>query len=107
MRSKCVEVLQDGVAVAQGATGEVHIGRAKGTPNRKTAEYKERIRLLLEKIEYEMDVQEDIKHLKPNERVDLYVKLMSYVCPKPETRTELHEELRRLRESIGMIVSNV
>ena len=60
-------------------TGNKYGGRQKGTPNRMTKE----LRVLLKDILYQEleQVQERLELLKPKERVELLIKLMSYMLP--------------------------
>lgn len=64
-------------------------GRPKGSGNKDTKKLRERITDLLD-----MNwgsIQDDLKELKPKERVDAYIKLLEYALPKLQ-RTELSTE---------------
>ena len=60
-------------------TGNKYGGREKGTPNRLTKE----LRTLLKNILYQEleEIQERLELLKPEERLELLIKLMPYVLP--------------------------
>ena len=61
-------------------TGNKYGGRQKGTPNRITKELRS---LLKDIMYYEIGaLQERLDALNPKERVELVIKLMSYVLPK-------------------------
>jgi len=55
-------------------------GRSFGTPNKRTKELKEKLRLVIEK-ELET-IDETLASLEPKFRLELIVKLMNYVIPK-------------------------
>ena len=57
-------------------TGNKYGGRHKGTPNWLTKE----LRTLLKNILYQ-DLEEIQERLKPKERLELLIKLMSYMLP--------------------------
>ena len=57
-------------------TGNKYGGREKGTPNRMTIE----LRTLLKDILYQ-ELEEIQERLKPKERLELLIKLMSYMLP--------------------------
>ena len=57
-------------------TGNKYGGRQKGTPNWLTKE----LRTLLKNILYQ-DLEEIQERLKPKERLELLIKLMSYMLP--------------------------
>ena len=55
-------------------------GRAKGTPNRTTAETKELLQAIISK---ELDkLGEMLELLEPNERINAVSKLLPYILPK-------------------------
>lgn len=80
-------------------------GRQKGTPNKSTQAIRERIAKLINITEDEIVVQNDISNLKPKDRVDFYVKLMSFVCPKP-IEQEDDKELNA-RKNLSLILSSL
>lgn len=64
-------------------------GRAKGTPNRTTAETKELLQAIISK---ELDkLGEMLEQLEPNERINAISKLLPYILPK---QTEIAIETR-------------
>ena len=64
-------------------------GRAKGTPNRTTAETKELLQAIISK---ELDkLGEMLALLEPNERINAISKLLPYILPK---QTEIAIETR-------------
>lgn len=64
------------------ATGIKTGGRAKGTPNRTTAETKE---LLQSIISNELDnILVLLQKLEPKERIDAVIKLLPYIVPKQQ-----------------------
>lgn len=69
-------------------------GRRKGTPNRVTAEQKRIVNELLED-EIIPQIKDSFADLEPKERWDVFIRLLSFVVPKPQnikfedvTRTE-------------------
>lgn len=79
-------------------------GRPKGTPNRTTAELREMITTLFES-KYE-DFTNALDELEAKEKVDAYIKLMSYIIPKKTenkfdfsslTDTELDSIINKLK----------
>ena len=60
--------------------GERPVGRQKGTPNKIIGTTKERILKIIDCIE--ANIEEDLAKIKPNERLDLYAKLIEFVIPK-------------------------
>lgn len=56
-------------------------GRTKGTPNKKTAEHRERAERVLHLIESD-HLEKDIKKLTPGQRMILYADMLEYVAPK-------------------------
>ena len=64
------------------ATGLKTGGRAKGTPNRTTAETKE---LLQSIVSNELDnILVLLEMLEPKERIDAVIKLLPYIVPKQQ-----------------------
>jgi hypothetical protein len=64
------------------ATGIKTGGRAKGTPNRTTAETKE---LLQSIVSNELDnILVLLQKLEPKERIDAVIKLLPYIVPKQQ-----------------------
>lgn len=61
-------------------TGQKFGGRKKGTPNKDTAQLRERIENLLE--DNWDEILEDMKQLSPKDRIDTYTKLLEYALPK-------------------------
>ena len=61
-------------------TGKKYGGRQKGTPNRMTKE----LRVLLKDIMYQEleKIQERFSLLEPKQRIELIIKLTSYILPK-------------------------
>ena len=61
-------------------TGNKYGGREKGTPNRMTKE----LRVLLKDILYQEleQLQERLELLEPKQRIELIIKLTSYILPK-------------------------
>tara|TARA_Y100000389_G_C17304040_1_gene434468 strand:+ start:225 stop:467 length:243 start_codon:yes stop_codon:yes gene_type:complete len=61
-------------------TGNKYGGRQKGTPNRMTKE----LRVLLKDILYQEleQLQERLELLEPKQRIELIIKLTSYILPK-------------------------
>lgn len=86
-------------------------GRPKGTPNKATREMKEIVATIVENnIER---LQKDIDSLTAKERLDVIVKLIAYIVPKPVsvkaeieqttelptmTLDELRERLKNMRD---------
>lgn len=57
-------------------------GRAKGTPNKVTANAKEWLTKLLDKNRKQ--IEKDLKQLEPKDRLQMLEKLMQYVIPKQQ-----------------------
>lgn len=58
-------------------------GRKKGTPNIITSALRGRMIDLLDIVEKQIISKKDIDNLDAKDRLDVYFKLMSYLCPKP------------------------
>ena len=69
-------------------TGRKFGGRKKGTPNKDTKALRERIEALLDDQWHQL--LQDIKQLKPKERVDMVIRLLEYALPKLH-RSEIRE----------------
>lgn len=68
-------------------TGKKFGGRKKGTPNKDTKKLRQKVDILLsEKWE---QLENDLKELKPKDRIEVYIKLLEYALPKLN-RTELN-----------------
>lgn len=62
-------------------------GRAKGTPNKITAELKS---ILKEVVNNELaNIEERLNTLDNKQRIELVIKLLPYVIPKQETTNQL------------------
>lgn len=61
-------------------TGKKFGGRKKGTPNKDTKQLRDKIDMLLN--EQWPQIKEDLKDLKPKDRIDTYIKLLEYSLPK-------------------------
>ncbi len=86
-----------GMPFVKGESGNPN-GRPKGSENKSSQLLRERISTLLED-QYEF-VLEDIKQLKPKERVDAWLKLLEYAVPKLQ-RTEI-KSLTTVEELLTM-----
>lgn len=63
-------------------------GRQKGTPNKATAFSKSVIQEILNDYtssEEEKKFKNDIEKLDPKDRIDIMVKLMGFITPKPQS----------------------
>lgn len=59
-------------------------GRQKGTPNKTTTFTKELITEMLSDYYDSGSMAKDMKELEPKERVDAFIKLATFVMPKPQ-----------------------
>lgn len=82
-------------------------GRQKGTPNKATAFSKAIIEHILEEYNDTGAMAKDIQDLEPKDRLDIMVKLMAFVTPKPQSvdmslhtsgRLTIENQLRELSE---------
>ena len=74
------------------ATGQKTGGRKKGTPNKKTAEVKDKISDLLNQYQQDQMVA-DFMELKASERLKLFASLAEFLAPKhSRTTVEIEEE---------------
>ena len=77
-------------------------GRSKGTQNIITSEIKEMINTI---ITSEIQVIPDLlKDMQPEKRVELTIKLLSYVLPKPDKNIKI--ENKQTEQPIFLNVSN-
>jgi len=77
------------------AKGHKTGGRGKGTPNKITADLRERIHdFLLENWQF---IQDDFKKLDPKDRLLFYEKLLQYGLPKLQS-TELISSIEQLSD---------
>lgn len=67
------------------AKGKKTGGRKKGTPNKATAFSKEVINDILTDYRESGALGKDISQLEPKERLDVMIKLMGFVTPKPQS----------------------
>ena len=67
------------MAFTKGQSGNPH-GRAKGSQNKATAAAKERIEQVLSDLD--TTLTDDLKALKPEQRVELWAKLQEFIRPK-------------------------
>nr|WP_311450953.1 hypothetical protein [uncultured Porphyromonas sp.] len=67
------------------ALGKKTGGRKAGTPNKTTAITKEAISKIIDEYNSSGLMQSDLMGLDPRDRLDIAVKLMSYVLPKVQS----------------------
>ena len=67
------------------ALGKKTGGRKAGTPNKTTAITKEAISKIIDEYNSSGLMQSDLMGLEPRDRLDITVKLMSYVLPKVQS----------------------
>ncbi len=60
-------------------------GRQKGTQNKVTGLTKEMINNVLAAYHDDGRLAKDFYELEPKERLDVFIKLMGYILPKPQT----------------------
>lgn len=89
----------------KGQTGNPK-GRTAGTPNKLTADMKEKVQLF---IESNFDqIQADFKLLEPRERVTLYERMLKYIIPqKVESQVEIQDNSPLINISIAGIDMNL
>lgn len=66
----------------KGESGNVS-GRPKGARGKTTKNVREFIKGIIDKNRAKINA--DLRQLEPKERLDVIVKLMAYVCPKPQS----------------------
>ncbi len=81
-------------------------GRQKGTPNVVTQQLRNRMSVLLENVERNIIDNNDIEALEPRERLDVYLKLMSYLCPKPVEKQD-NDENTDIRTAMAIVMKSV
>ena len=67
------------------ALGKKTGGRKAGTPNKTTAITKEALSKIIDEYNSSGMMQSDLMGLDPRDRLDIAVKLMSYVLPKVQS----------------------
>ena len=81
-------------------------GRKKGTPNRTTKELKSVIHKVVE--EHLETIESDLQALEPKDRLNVILKLVDYVLPKPKeqkidftslTDTEIDELIDKITDA--------
>ena len=78
-------------------------GRAKGTPNKVSAELKDWLACILN--DGKERFERDIEQLDPSERVRVYMSLLNYVLPKQQSMTAeavAEAEIKELERLIGI-----
>lgn len=80
-------------------------GRKKGSENIVTRDCRAMVHEMIEKLHKRLS--EDMETLSPKERVELYAKLLPYVCPKAVDRTaEGAEEARQIQVKCASIIES-
>lgn len=67
--------------------GKKYGGRVAGTPNKTTSTVRSAISKMLDKYFNSEEFEEDLKNLKPKERVEVMEKFAAYVAPKLQSTT--------------------
>lgn len=67
--------------------GKKYGGRVAGTPNKTTSTVRSAISKMLDKYFNSDEFEEDLKKLKPKERVEAMEKFAAYVAPKLQSTT--------------------
>ena len=78
-------------------------GRATGTPNKSTTNHRASIQKWVDELEKTMP--SDLKELSPEMRVSTYLKLMSFLCPKPVEKVE-DDSVNQTRANINFVLEN-
>lgn len=67
------------------ALGKKTGGRQKGTPNKTTAFSKKVIQEIVTDYVNGDNFMNDLKEIEPKERLDVMIKLMGFITPKPQS----------------------
>ena len=67
------------------AYGKKTGGRQKGTPNKTTAFSKQVIQEIVSDYTNSENLMNDLAALEPKERLDVMIKLMGFITPKPQS----------------------
>jgi hypothetical protein len=78
-------------------------GRKTGTPNESTTNHRASIQKWVDELEKTMP--SDLKELSPEMRVSTYLKLMSFLCPKPVEKVE-DDSVNQTRANINFVLEN-
>ena len=79
-------------------------GRVKGTPNKATAFSKSVIQDILDGYTTSGQFATDIKLVSPKDRIDIMIKLMSFVTPKPQVDVNITgDKVKTIEEQLKIL----
>lgn len=80
-------------------------GRQKGSANIITRDIRQTVRDMIDRLHD--DIAKDMKSLSPRERIDLYVKLLPYVCPRAVDKSASEaQEVQQIRQKFRSVIES-
>lgn len=85
------------------AYGKKTGGRQKGTPNKTTAFSKQVIQEIVSDYTNSENLMNDLAALEPKERLDVMIKLMGFITPKPQSvdMTLATEKVKTIEDTLA------
>lgn len=81
-------------------------GRQKGTPNIVTQRMRSEISELAQNVRRLIEENNDLAQLDAKDRIDIYLKLMSFICPKPVEKADDNEGAD-VRAAMAIVLQSV